>query len=61
MTNSHDAGIALVREFSQHLKNDYGVAVDFAIHAPDQQGDNRNYHPISYSRPENWNDWRADA
>jgi hypothetical protein len=44
MTNSHDAGIALVREFSQHLKNDYGVAVDFAIHAPDQQGDNRNYH-----------------
>lgn len=44
MKDSPDAGIALIREFSQHLKNDYGVAVDFAIHAPDQQGDNRNYH-----------------
>ena len=44
MKDSHDAGIALIREFSRHLKNDYGVAVDFAIHAPDQQGDNRNYH-----------------
>lgn len=44
MRQDHKAGIDLVREFSEKLKNDYGVAVDFAIHAPDQEGDNRNYH-----------------
>ena len=42
--NDISKGIALIREFSNQFKNDYGVAVDFAIHAPDQEGDNRNYH-----------------
>jgi len=35
---------ALTRDFAQALVERYGVAVDFAIHAPDREGDNRNYH-----------------
>ena len=35
---------ALVREFSQVLVDRYGVAVDLVIHAPDREGDNRNFH-----------------
>ena len=34
----------LVREFSQHLAERYGVAVDFAIHGAHWRGDQRNYH-----------------
>ena len=33
-----------MREFARELANRYGVAVDFAIHAPHRQGDERNYH-----------------
>ena len=33
-----------VREFAAGLVDRYGVAVDFAIHAPDRHGDERNYH-----------------
>lgn len=36
--------VALVREFSAELANRYGVAVDFAIHAPHRAGDERNHH-----------------
>ncbi|MGH8143598.1 MAG: MobQ family relaxase [Steroidobacteraceae bacterium] len=34
----------LVRTFSQSLADRYGCAVDFAIHAPHREGDERNYH-----------------
>ena len=33
-----------VREFAAALVKRYGVAIDFAIHAPDRHGDERNYH-----------------
>lgn len=33
-----------VREFAGALVGRYGVAVDFAIHAPDRRSDVRNYH-----------------
>jgi ATP-dependent exoDNAse (exonuclease V) alpha subunit len=33
-----------VREFAAVLVKRYGVAIDFAIHAPDRHGDERNYH-----------------
>ena len=36
--------IAAVHEFAAGLVDRYGVAVDFAIHAPDRHGDERNYH-----------------
>ena len=36
--------IAVVQEFAAGLVDRYGVAVDFAIHAPDRHGDERNYH-----------------
>ncbi len=35
---------ALTRDFAQCLVERYGVAVDFAIHAPDREGDHRNHH-----------------
>lgn len=35
---------AVVIELAKHLVNKYGVAVDACVHAPDKQGDNRNYH-----------------
>ena len=34
----------LARDFGQCLVARYGVAVDFAIHAPDREGDHRNHH-----------------
>lgn len=34
----------LVRGFGQELVERYGVAVDVGIHAPDRQGDQRNWH-----------------
>jgi hypothetical protein len=36
--------IAAVQEFAAGLVDRYGVAVDFAIHAPDRHSDERNYH-----------------
>jgi hypothetical protein len=36
--------VALVRSFAGELANRYGVAVDFAIHAPHREGDARNHH-----------------
>lgn len=36
--------VELVRAFSQKLADRYGVAVDFAIHAPHREGDERNHH-----------------
>ncbi|MGQ0384002.1 MAG: MobQ family relaxase [Gammaproteobacteria bacterium] len=34
----------LTREFSQEIANRYGCAVDFAIHKPHREGDERNFH-----------------
>jgi hypothetical protein len=36
--------IELVREFSQEIANRHGAGVDFAIHAPHRDGDQRNHH-----------------
>jgi Ti-type conjugative transfer relaxase TraA len=36
--------IDLTRDFARLLSNRYGVAVDFAIHAPHPKGDVRNHH-----------------
>lgn len=34
----------LVREFAEDIRDRYGVAVDAAIHAPHDYGDDRNHH-----------------
>ena len=34
----------VVMDLAKHLVDKYGVAVDACVHAPDTQGDNRNYH-----------------
>lgn len=34
----------LVLDFSKEIVNEYGCAVDVAIHAPSKRGDERNYH-----------------
>lgn len=39
-----ESRLLLVRDFSQHLADRFGVAVDFAIHAPHGQTDERNHH-----------------
>ena len=36
--------LELTREFAKELANRYSVAVDFAIHAPHEEGDIRNHH-----------------
>ncbi len=36
--------VELVRSFSQSIADRYGCAVDFAIHAPHREGDERNWH-----------------
>ena len=36
--------LELVREFAADIANRHGVAVDFAIHAPHRNGDDRNWH-----------------
>lgn len=41
---SAEGRLAATRTFAQDLANRYGAAVDFAIHAPHEQGDIRNYH-----------------
>jgi ATP-dependent exoDNAse (exonuclease V) alpha subunit len=40
----HEQRVELVRAFSADIANRYGVGVDFAIHAPHRNGDDRNYH-----------------
>jgi len=39
-----DQRVELVRSFSQSIADRYGCAVDFAIHAPHREGDERNWH-----------------
>ncbi len=41
---SHEQRLAAVRQFAADLVARYGVAVDFALHAPDRQSDERNFH-----------------
>ena len=41
---SKEQRLQLVQRFSLELANRYGVAVDFAIHAPHWHGDGRNFH-----------------
>lgn len=36
--------LSLARELAEELVERYGVAVDLAVHAPDQDGDQRNHH-----------------
>ena len=35
---------AMLSDFSRSLADRYGIAVHFALHEPDKQGDRRNYH-----------------
>lgn len=44
MQGDQSAGKMLAYEFATNLSQKYGIAVDIAVHAPDKQGDNRNYH-----------------
>lgn len=44
MQGDQSAGRMLAYEFATNLSQKYGIAVDIAVHAPDKQGDNRNYH-----------------
>ena len=39
-----DAQIASAREFALYIVNTYGVVVDFSIHEPSKEGDERNFH-----------------
>ncbi len=41
---SAEGRLEAARTFAQDLANRYGAAVDFAVHAPHEQGDVRNYH-----------------
>ena len=41
---THEQRVEAVREYATWLTHRYGVAVDFAIHAPDRHSDDRNYH-----------------
>lgn len=34
----------LVQEFTEHIAKTYNVAIDFAIHQPSKEGDQRNHH-----------------
>lgn len=34
----------LVQEFTEHIAKTYNVAIDFAIHEPSKEGDQRNHH-----------------
>lgn len=44
MQGDQSTGKKLAVEFAKNLSQKYGIAVDIAVHAPDKQGDNRNYH-----------------
>lgn len=39
-----DDQLILTREFAQYIVTTYGVVVDFSIHEPSREGDNRNFH-----------------
>ena len=41
---SAEERLAATREFAQGLADRYGAAVDFAIHAPHEESDVRNFH-----------------
>ena len=50
--------LELVQEFTEHIAKTYNVAIDFAIHEPSKDGDQRNHHAhiLRYSpmsRPNN--------
>ena len=50
----------VAQQFAQHIADRYGVAVDTALHAPNKDGDQRNYHahlmlctrPFDASKPQ---------
>ena len=44
MQGDQATGKMLAYEFASQLSEKYQVAVDVAVHAPDKQGDNRNFH-----------------
>lgn len=44
MQGDQGTGNMLAHEFASQLSEKYQVAVDVAVHAPDKQGDNRNFH-----------------
>ena len=44
MQGDQGTGNMLAHEFASRLSKKYQVAVDVAVHAPDKQGDNRNFH-----------------
>ena len=44
MQSDQGTGSMLAHEFASQLSEKYQVAVDVAVHAPDKQGDNRNFH-----------------
>ena len=44
MQGDQGTGSMLAHEFASRLSKKYQVAVDVAVHAPDKQGDNRNFH-----------------
>ena len=44
MQGDQGTGKMLAYEFASQLSEKYQVAVDVAVHAPDKQGDNRNFH-----------------
>ena len=44
MQGDQGTGSMLAHEFASQLSEKYQVAVDVAVHAPDKQGDNRNFH-----------------
>lgn len=44
MQGDQSVGKMLAYEFATNLSQKYSIAVDIAVHAPDKQGDNRNYH-----------------
>lgn len=44
MSGDQGTGSMLAHEFANQLSKKYQVAVDVAVHAPDKQGDNRNFH-----------------
>ena len=41
---THEARVALVREFAQEQFVDRGMVADIALHAPGRDGDDRNHH-----------------
>ena len=44
MQGNQSTGKMLAYEFASKLSEKYQIAVDVAVHAPDKQGDNRNFH-----------------